>query len=237
VEVDEQERVFVEDQGSTNGTQLNGRPLPLFERCEVQAGDKLQLGAAQLAVQREGELNLEPTRELRLRPSSRRAEQPRSPRPGPGPTLLTCSECWSEIPAGTEACPACNPAAASAEPLLDADRRRTPRYPVQIPVIYISGEQSFRGVVRDLGLGGVFVASNRWDPEITSCQLTLFPGGDQAISVSGVVRHAGSYDPDTCRLPGLGIKFTEVPEDALSWLHDTLEDESAEFFESSSTGS
>jgi FHA domain/PilZ domain len=225
VEVDDQERIFIEDLGSTNGTLLNGQMLPLLKRREVQAGDRLQVGIAVLELQREGDLDREPTKELRL---------PRRAIPTPPPTLLTCSECWTEIPAGMEVCPSCEPQAIRAP---DDERRRTPRVPVQIPVIYISGSQSFHGVVRDLGLGGVFIASHRWDPEVTSCQLTLFPGEEQTISISGVVRHAESFDPQTRRLPGLGIKFTDVPEASLSWLQETVDDESAEFFESSSSAS
>jgi hypothetical protein len=225
VDVDEQERVFVEDLGSTNGTLLNDRVLPLLRRRELQVGDQLQVGIAVLELQREGNVDTEPTKELRL---------PRRTRPTPASTLLTCSECWTEIPTGMEACPSCEPQAVQGLP--NSDRRRTQRVPVKIPVIYISGSQSFRGVVRDLGLGGVFIASNRWDPAVTDCQLTLLPGEEQAISVSGVVCHVGRYDPQTRRLPGLGISFTEVPEEALAWLQETLDDESAEFFESSSTG-
>jgi hypothetical protein len=174
---------------------------------------------------------------LRTSESAEEREVTRSPPPPPAtgeglpltPTLLTCTECWSEIPQGQELCPTCE-----GPTELGLDRRSSPRVPVQFPVIYSSGKQSFRGVARDLGLSGVFVACNRFDPEVTPCQVILLPDSEQAFSVVGVVSRVGAYDPDRKRLPGLGIKFTDVPDDAMTWIHATVE-AGGEWVDSNST--
>lgn len=226
IEVGTDGEVLVEDLGSTNGTVLNGRMLPLLRQRPMAPGDRLQVGMALFVLRR--------TAAREEAPPPRQADAPQalpSTPPVPLPTLLTCTECWSEIPQG-EVCPVCEGGGELAPRGLD--RRSSPRVPVAFPVIYSSGLQTFRGVARDLGLSGVFVASNRWDPAVTPCQVTLLPDGEQSFSVTGVVSRVGAYDPDTQRLPGLGIRFTDVPDEAMTWIHDTVEGN--EWFDTSSTG-
>jgi hypothetical protein len=228
LEVSPDGEVLVEDLGSTNGTVLKGRMLPLLKQEPMAPGDRLQVGLAIFVLRR---TTTRAAREEAPPPPAPEAEKTLPPTaPAPLPTLLTCTECWSEIPHG-EVCRVCEGGGEAAPP--EQDRRSSPRVAVEFPVIYSSGLQTFRGVARDLGLGGVFVASNRWDPEVTPCRVTLLPNGERSFSIEGVVSRVGAYDPDNRRLPGLGIRFTDIPAEAMTWIHDTVEGN--EWFDTSST--
>jgi pSer/pThr/pTyr-binding forkhead associated (FHA) protein len=46
----EQDRIFLEDVGSTNGTQVNGEPLPPNQRIELKDGDKISFAGFEMTV-------------------------------------------------------------------------------------------------------------------------------------------------------------------------------------------
>ena len=247
LELDDNGVIHVEDQGSTNGTLVNGELLPPRRRCRLEIGDALRIGIGIFVLRGQGawfrakmpwRREATPIDEAASGAAARRSVQ----------TWLTCQECWSEIPDGHAACPLCDeieqrprleaaPVVPAPPPQQDdhGDRRVGPRVAVDLPVIYTSDVQSFCGVARDLGPGGVFVASDRWDPEVTACRLMLLQQGLQIFSISGEVRHVALCDPGTARPPGLGIKFTSVPDEVMAWIHETVSEHGDEWCDTSSS--
>ena len=262
LELDDDGVIHVEDLGSTNGTLVNGELLPPRRRCRLEIGDALRIGIGIFVLRGQGaRVQAKRAWDQAKAPWRREATPIDEAAPGaaarrPVQTWLTCQECWSEIPDGHAACPLCGEIeppplcdeieqpphmeaalAAPPPPQQDdhGDRRVGPRVAVELPVIYTSDVQSFCGVARDLGPGGVFVASDRWDPEVTACRLMLLQQGLQIFSISGEVRHVASPDLGTARPPGLGIKFTSVPDEVMAWIHETVREHGDEWCDTSSS--
>jgi pSer/pThr/pTyr-binding forkhead associated (FHA) protein len=129
-----------------------------------------------------------------------------------------CTHCGAQIPLGRAV------AITQKININEFRRRLSPRYPVDIPVIYVSETLTFDGAARDLSLGGIFLASDLLDPIGTRCTVTLLPDGSRPIAFEGRVCHVTtSAEGEGGHPPGLGIQFSRFSADALQWLTTYLQ--------------
>jgi len=95
--------------------------------------------------------------------------------------------------------------------------REDRRHIVRVPVIYSSDDLTLDVVARDLGRGGMFLASEILEPVGTECHVTALPDGRPALHFNAVVCHV-STESVSGRPPGFGVKFNSLSSDAQQWL-------------------
>lgn len=200
-----EDELFVEDLGSSNGTQVNGRPVAGALR--VHDGDLLLIGTRQLVVRIQLVVNEEaPT--LRLRDLTNREDK------------------RSNIHIrATDRLPVAPPAP---QPRIVVDDRRPPPEPrrhdrgvVELRLLYISSELEIESASRDLSESGLFVVSEVLDPVGTECKLTIFADDTgPPVQLHGVVRRV--VEEYGGAQPGLGIEFVNVAESERRWLKATV---------------
>lgn len=231
--------VTVEEMRSTNGTRVNGQRLE--GATEIQDGDELQIGFRWLHVRiLSGETQAEDEETqsgLTVFPvTATNPDQdvvcvlkpPTAPHQAlPRLDKVTCPRCRELLDVALSACPKCGqPRRAGRHrsvtrrmKMQTLDRRSTPRYPVDIPLLYSSDTLTFDAVARDLSLGGIFVASELLDPVGTRCSITILPDGSPPVSFVGVVCRVIEGEAGAGgKPPGLGIKFDALSEDTERWL-------------------
>lgn len=95
-----------------------------------------------------------------------------------------------------------------------AVERKHPRIPLTIEIRCKGSGRSERFISRDLSPGGVFLYTTRVYPIDATVDLSFYvPYHHEQITVRGrVARH--SQDTVSGIVDGMGIEFTEVPEDA-----------------------
>ncbi len=106
-------------------------------------------------------------------------------------------------------------------PPVEVTPRKSPRFPVAVPVIYSSETLIIDAVVRDLSRGGMFIATDVLDPIGTPCDVTALPEGRPGLRFAGVVAHVAD-DASPVRVHGLGIQLVRGSADAMSWLEETI---------------
>lgn len=110
----------------------------------------------------------------------------------------------------------------TAPPPYTPERRRDDRYPLELPVAYVSRELEIEATSRDLSTHGVFVCTEVLDPIGTQCQLTLFVDGGPPLAVAGVVRRVVHVANDTEQV-GLGVEFVNVSDAEVAWIEAVLD--------------
>ena len=93
--------------------------------------------------------------------------------------------------------------------------RRAGRVDVELPVaIELSGE-TFGGIARNIGIGGMFVAADRVSRIGDELLLTFsIPGQTKSVSVRGEVRWVrASFVSERGDVLGMGLRFVEVSID------------------------
>ncbi|MCB0220142.1 MAG: PilZ domain-containing protein [Chrysiogenetes bacterium] len=100
------------------------------------------------------------------------------------------------------------------QPAPYAVERKHPRIPLTIEIRCKGSGRSERFISRDLSPGGVFLYTTRVYPIDATVDLSFYvPYHHEQITVRGrVARH--SQDTVSGIVDGMGIEFTEVPEDA-----------------------
>jgi pSer/pThr/pTyr-binding forkhead associated (FHA) protein len=217
------EKLSVQDIGSTNGTQLNGKRL--VRLTAVADKDVLQLGHGIILV--------------RLMPAEPREFElywraptvwPIAPRPThPALALTTCPACKLPVPADEARCPGCGspllfpgaPPATIRPPDPTQERRKSTRVLVAIPVLCESARGTFSGTAWDLAPGGMFIASDIQDPEVTKYRITLMPPDGPPMPVAGEVCHVVTERTRDGLPPGFGIRFTRMDELTRQWIDET----------------
>ena len=200
-----EDELFVEDLGSSNGTQVNGRVIAGALR--VHDADLIVVGTRQLVVRFQLAANEEaPT--LRLRDLT----NPDDKRGGDVHQRVT-----DRLPVVALPRLPTDPAHARPPP----EPRRHDRGAVELRLVYSSSELEIESSSRDLSESGLFVVSEVLDPVGTECRLTIFVEGGPPLQLAGVVRrvvegHNGSQ-------PGLGIEFVNVQEPERRWLRATVD--------------
>lgn len=95
-------------------------------------------------------------------------------------------------------------------------RRASKRFPLRVDVTYNSEHNFYTGFLRNIGSGGLFVATHtpgRLGEEVT-VSFTL-PGMSEACEVLCEVRWLREYDPHAVEaVPGMGLRFVEVDQEA-----------------------
>lgn len=143
-----------------------------------------------------------------------------------------CPSCRAAVEFTADTCPSCGytwppgrPGAVTLEirPLRKKGRA-SPRFSVELPVIYSSDGLTFEATVRDVSRGGMFVATELLEPVGTGCELTALPDGHPAVTFKGMVAHVATHPTSSGRPAGLGIKFTETSPRGVRWLADLLGD-------------
>ena len=94
---------------------------------------------------------------------------------------------------------------------------------VDVAVIYSSDALSFEAVARDLSRTGMFVATELLEPAKTPCRIIVLLDGNPAVSFAAEVSRVVSEDGGDASPSGLGVRFTEMSEDAERWLVRVLE--------------
>jgi len=200
-----EDELFVEDLGSSNGTQVNGRRIGSALR--VHDGDLLLVGTRQLVIRIQLAANEEePT--LRLRDLTNPEDRHATP-------ASIAARITAQLPVTNPAPPRAMTDRPPPEP------RRHDRGPVELRLLYVSSELEIESASRDLSESGLFVVSEVLDPVGTDCRLTIFIDGGPPLQLAGVVRrvvegHGGAQ-------PGLGIEFVEVGEPERAWLKATVD--------------
>jgi len=240
----------IENLSRTNGTRVNDAPLRVAKR--VSSGDIIQLGHRRLAVElveeaRRRPITLDPETERgsgllvdeesvadeHTEPGDVPIEEP--PRSDAIPRLIAtelhhCPRCRTAISYFDDTC-SCGYSWPSGLPgsttqkIRISDRaggRAGPRFSVEVPVIYASESLTFDATVRDLGRGGMFIATELLDPIGTECHITVLPDGHPAVPFAAVVVHVASHAATSGRPAGLGVKFTRSSPAGRRWLDEIL---------------
>jgi hypothetical protein len=194
--------VYVEDLGSSNGTELNGEAIAGKGRIALTDGDRLGLGSRTLELRLGGDdEDASPTRRVASLGDLSELDRP-DPTNSRTPT--------SQINLGGR------PNSATWRP---TERRKHARRTVELALRYTSNELEIEASTRDLSQAGVFVNTQVLDPLGTRCHLEIHPPGDGAppLRIAGIVRHVVERPTDELDV-GLGIEFVEVEPDARRWL-------------------
>jgi len=205
----------------SNGTLLNGAPLA--EPRLVADGDEVRLGFQRLRVEVIDEVAVPATRHpLALDRAARASGAPLDPEGVAGEYTEPGEEGWRQRRL-TEEVLLPSRLAEIRIPPAELPARKSPRFPVAVPVIYSSETLIIDAIVRDLSRGGMFIATDVLDPIGTPCDVTAMPEGRPGLRFAGVVAHVADQ-PSTARVHGLGIQLVDGSQDAISWLEQTISD-------------
>ncbi|HXJ22196.1 MAG TPA: TIGR02266 family protein [Polyangia bacterium] len=100
---------------------------------------------------------------------------------------------------------------------------RSGRAQLDVPVEVIAGDDSFGASCKNIGTGGLFVATER--PCQIGTQLALkltLPAQPRPISVGAEVRWTREGEPSESQPSGMGLRFVNLPVGALIAIHELL---------------
>lgn len=223
----------VEDLGGKNTVQLNASPL-VNDTRRLQDGDQLRIGAVRFTIRLQHDEpdadDFEPdTITISSVDLPRAAAAEAALETAPAPGMRACPGCRTIVEAEARFCPACGhklgPRRVSCMtrelPIVEegADRRREPRLPILLPLLYRSRTVSFEAGARDLSRTGIYVATSMLDRVDTPCSITLLPDGAPATTLAGqVARVVLENDAETGLPMGMGIRFVELSRQDRRWL-------------------
>lgn len=226
--------VLLEDLASRNGTKVNGSRISV--RHKLADGDEIQIGNRTLHVKlitedEEADLHEATISDWAAVDRAQRDTMERAiiRPPGQGDTVFprhqTCPACRAQVLVTEESCPQCGyrwppgrPTSVTREIPVREERRRDPRVPVEMPVLYNSETLTCDAVASDLSRGGVFIVTELLDEANTPCRVTLLPDGGHAVTVAGHVRRVVAPGSVEGCPPGMGIEFNELTPDSEQWL-------------------
>lgn len=242
------EEAHIENLSMTNEALLNA--MPIEEACRLKNGDKIQIAHQVLEVVlfERGEENLGNVQPLlqqnMVEPDSggwaEETVQHVDLEDDFGFDVndldeRNCPKCRTRVPVSQADCGSCGylwPATGPArrtqkivmpKEKLREDRRRI----VRVPVIYSSDDLTLDVVARDLGRGGMYLASEILEPIGTECHITALPDGRPALYFKAAVCHV-STESVSGRPPGFGVKFHEYSADARQWLDAVTREEASD---------
>jgi Tfp pilus assembly protein PilZ len=95
------------------------------------------------------------------------------------------------------------------------ERRAVPRYAVELAVTVNSEHNFYEGLLRDMGVAGVFVATHRAHAIGEWIEINIqLPDGGSPLRAIGEVRWTREYAGEGAPEPGMGILFRTIsPED------------------------
>jgi predicted component of type VI protein secretion system len=231
----QENRVLLEDLGTTNGTLLNDERV---SGTRILAhGDRVTIGRRVLAIKIVPDATVgaaadadsfEDTTEEHgalIAAMARRQEDGallviRDYQLGEAPPKVThhnCPGCRTPLALEDAVCPRCGtrpPGVRSMAKTLEItrdmfERRRQPRRRTNIPCLYTSDSLTFEAHASDVSRDGLFIASELTDEPGTPCAVTLLPDGQPPRTLVGVVsRVVDSAAPGTPR--GMGIRLSTM---------------------------
>lgn len=96
-----------------------------------------------------------------------------------------------------------------------AELRIHDRASIRLPVTFSCNEISYTGVIRDISLGGMFVATLMLLSPGSEVDLEFaLPGSDEALHIHAQVCWIREYSPVGNAHPGMGFRFVD-PEEAV----------------------
>lgn len=218
------------------------RPITLDSEVEVAPGSGLLVDEESAAEESTlpGLLDKDSLEPIELTPEPMPIREPEGPEASGAFDELedafnwhNCPRCRVAVDFTKDTCPGCGyvwppgrPGAVTLEirPMRRKGGRASPRFSVELPVIYSSDGLTFEATVRDISRGGMFVATELLEPVGTGCELTALPDGHPAVTFKGLVAHVATQPSSSGRPAGLGIKFTETSPRGVRWLADLLGD-------------
>jgi pSer/pThr/pTyr-binding forkhead associated (FHA) protein len=227
------DKVVVEDIGSTNGTLVNGALLQGSQ--ELAHGDVITVGSRTYRVKlNDASSDFEPDAQTPVT-IDRRGDKSSGTMQGLGAVSAAaleqrCPACGhTPVIFNAESCPGCGVAWPKGRPEKRTDRhpaavakvRRHHRYSVQIRARYASEDLEAAGVVSNLSISGVFIATIEVDPLGTPCKVTLVPERGDSIVLDGFVRHV--IHRGVKGRAGMGIEFSGLNRTATRWITVRLE--------------
>ncbi len=100
--------------------------------------------------------------------------------------------------------------------------RREQRVACNSPVLVTNGDDAAQGVSADLGVGGMYVATDLPVAADSPVELTFAVPGEEPRQVSATGRVAWENSADSRKKPslpiGFGVEFTEIDPDAASFI-------------------
>ncbi len=112
------------------------------------------------------------------------------------------------------------------------NRRRHPRYAVELNVSLSSEHNFYAGFVENLSNGGVFVATHSLKAVGTVFEISIsLPAGDEPVRARGEVRWVREYGEHSDVPPGVGIRFLDLRADALARIEAFLAHREPLFFD------
>ena len=94
---------------------------------------------------------------------------------------------------------------------LQAQRRKHPRYRVDLDVSLGSDHNFYVGLVENLSAGGVFVATHLLKPVGEVIEFTIhLPDSNDVVAGTGEVRWIREYADSGDTPPGMGVRFLEL---------------------------
>ncbi|HEY2410222.1 MAG TPA: TIGR02266 family protein [Polyangiaceae bacterium] len=94
-------------------------------------------------------------------------------------------------------------------------RREYPRFAVELEVSLGSEHNFYSGLVENLSVGGVFIATHVSKPVGSLVEVSLrLPGSEDSYAMTGEVRWVRPYSEEGGMPPGLGVRFLSLPAGA-----------------------
>jgi hypothetical protein len=234
IEVKE-DKVFLEDLGTTNGTQLNNERI---SGTRILAnGDQITIGRRMMRIRiladvpSEDEFLEDTTadHDALIAEMARKGADAEhgallvisdfSLRESAPPKVVhqNCPGCGAKLTLEASECPACGHrlrTGRSLAPTLEIrtdqlERRTKPRRLVNIPCLYTSESLTFESHATDFSNDGLFITCDFVDEIGTPCHVTLLPDGQPPRSVVGVVSRVVEGGRSGARR-GMGIRFSTM---------------------------
>lgn len=102
---------------------------------------------------------------------------------------------------------------AKADSTTPDQRRRAPRYSVDLDITMSSDHNFYAGFAENISSGGLFVATHVKRPRGDRLDIVInIPGRAEPIRVVGEVRWSREYSEHSNVPPGFGVRFVDLPE-------------------------
>lgn len=106
----------------------------------------------------------------------------------------------------------------------EAHRRSHPRFVVELDLSLGSAQNFYAGVVENVSVGGVFIATHLCRPVGEQVEITIhLTDGDEPVRGVGEVRWVRALSEPDDLPPGMGIRFVELSEGAREAIERFLE--------------
>lgn len=110
-------------------------------------------------------------------------------------------------------------------------RREHSRFSVDLDVTVGSEHNFYAGFAENLSAGGVFIATHKLKRVGSKIELSInLPDGAQ-LKLDGEVRWVRVYNEHSDTPPGMGVKFNQLPDDALALIQSFLARRDPLFFD------